>query len=76
MTKILGIDVTLNDKAISLSKMSDIAAGNLVGRASEGVGAVETLNASTVRTLLDVPVTSHTHVMPDMYSQIFYSVRR
>ena len=61
MTKILGVDISPNDKSLTFSKMSDIATGNLVGRAAEGTGAMETLNASTVRTLLDVPVTSHTH---------------
>jgi hypothetical protein len=61
MTKVLGVDIVLNDKALTFSKMSDIASGNLMGRVSEGDGIVETLNASTVRTLLDVPVTSHTH---------------
>ena len=76
MTKVLGVDIVLNDKALTFSKMSDIATGNLVGRVSEGAGEIEILNTSTVRTLLDVPVTSHTHEIPNMYSQIFYNVRR
>lgn len=65
----------IEDKAVTLAKMADIATSSIMGRKTAGTGAQEVLSASDVRTLINVEDGANNYSLPTASDSVLGGVK-